>query len=342
MEEGGVKFFYLNIIVLYFYDIIILMFRKKIAVLRGGPSSEYDVSLKTGAEILNNLSDDKYDLSDVCITREGDWYCEGFKTKPNEILPKIDVVVNAMHGQYGEDGKVQRILETFDVPYTGSQSIPSAIAMNKMLTKEEYKKAGIKIPIDIVLEKTDYNVAEIFRTFPMPVIVKPINAGSSLGIGLAKTTDELEQAIQNAFEISDKILVEEYIEGREATCGVIDDFRGESVYSLLPVEIRPKSENNFFDYDAKYSGESEEICPGNFTNEEKEKMQELAKQAHQILGLRHYSRSDFIIAPRRGIYLLETNSLPGLTANSLLPVSLKAIGCSLEEFLEHLIELTGK
>ncbi len=318
------------------------MLRKKIAVLRGGPSSEYEVSLKTGAEILNNLSDDRYDLADVCITREGDWYCHGVKTKPGEILSQIDVVVNAMHGEYGEDGKVQRILETFGVPYTGSQSIPSAMAMNKTLAKQEFKKKGIKVPIDIVLEKGSYNVAEVFKTFPMPAIVKPVSAGSSLGIGLARTAIELEKAIKDAFEISDKILVEEYIEGREATCGVVDGFRGQDVYTLLPIEIRPKSENSFFDYDAKYSGESDEICPGNFTSEEKEKMQELARQAHEVLGLRHYSRSDFIISPRRGIYLLETNSLPGLTATSLLPVSLKAIGCSLEEFLEHLIGLAEK
>ena len=318
------------------------MFRKKIAVLRGGPSSEYDVSLKTGAEILSNLSDDKFDLSDVCIDRGGDWYCRGVKVKPAEVFSEVDVVVNAMHGEYGEDGKVQRILDTFGVPYTGSQAIPSAMAMNKMLAKEEFKKVGIKIPIDIVLNKSDYNVAEIFKTFPIPAIVKPVSAGSSLGIGLARTAIELEKAILDAFEISDKILVEEYIEGREATCGVVDGFRGQDVYTLLPVEIRPKSENSFFDFDAKYGGESEEICPGNFTSEEKEKMQRLARQAHEVLGLRHYSRSDFIISPRRGIYLLETNSLPGLTANSLLPVSLKAIGCSLEEFLEHLIGLAEK
>jgi len=318
------------------------MLRKKIAILRGGPSAEYEVSLKTGETILNNLSEDKYDLFDVCITREGDWYFRGIKTKPSEVLKQIDVVVNAMHGQYGEDGKIQRILETFGVPYTGSQSIPSAFAMNKVLAKQEFKKAGIKVPIDLVLEKDKYNVWEIFTSFPMPAIVKPVSAGSSLGMSLVRNASELEKAIQLAFEISDKVLIEEYISGREATCGVIDNFRGESVYTLLPIEIRPKSKNSFFDYEAKYSGQSEEICPGNFSNEEKRQLQELAKQAHQSLGLRHYSRSDFILSPRRGIYLLETNSLPGLTANSLLPKSLNAIGCSLPEFLEHLITLAKK
>jgi len=321
--------------------IIILMLRKKIAVLRGGPSSEYEVSLKTGAEILKNLPDDKYNLFDVCVALDGDWYLKGVKTSPSDVLSQIDVVVNAMHGQYGEDGKIQRLLETFDVPYTGSRSIPSAVAMNKMLTKQEYKKWGVKIPIDIVLKKdSDYSIAEIFKTFPFPAIVKPVSAGSSLGVGLARTAIELDQAIKNAFEISDKILIEEFIGGREATCGVVDHFRGEDIYALLPVEIRPKSKNSFFDYDAKYSGDSEEVCPGNFSENEKTQMQTLAKKAHQLLGLRHYSRSDFIISPRRGIYLLETNSLPGLTAESLFPKSLEAVGSNLSEFLEHLISIS--
>ncbi len=318
------------------------MIRKKIVVLRGGPSSEYDVSLNTGAEILKNLSDDKYDLSDVCITKGGEWYLRGMKVMPVDVLPQVDLVFNAMHGEYGEDGKVQRILDTFDVPYTGSRSIPSAVAMNKMLSKQEFKKRGIKVPIDIVLNKGDHDVAEIFRTFPMPAIVKPVNAGSSLGIGIARTASELQQALENAFAVADKVLVEEYIDGKEATCGVIEGFRGEEVYTLLPIEIKPKSVNSFFDYDAKYSGESEEICPGNFTIEEKVEIQKLARQAHQALSLRHYSRSDFIVTPRRGIYLLETNSLPGLTETSLLPRSLNAIGCSLSDFLDHLVQLAEK
>ncbi len=322
--------------------------RKKIAVLRGGPSPEYEVSLQTGSAILDALSDEKYEVFDVAITRDGEWYLNGVRMACADILSQTDLVFNALHGKYGEDGKVQRILETFKIPYTGSCSLSSAMAMNKILAKREFKKAGIKIPLDIVLEKNDFDVAEIFKTFSMPAIVKPANAGSSLGIGVAGTMADLETALQKAFEISDQVLVEEYIAGREASCGVIDNFRlelsgkNESVYTLIPIEIRPKSKNNFFDYEAKYSGESEEICPGNFTAAEKKELQNLARQAHQILGLRHYSRSDFIVSPRRGIYLLETNSLPGLTQNSLFPKSLKAIGSDLPEFLEHLIALAEK
>ena len=313
--------------------------RKKIAVLRGGPSPEYEVSLQTGAAVLDSLSDEKYEIFDVAITRAGDWYLNGVKMIPADVLSQADAVFNALHGEYGEDGKVQQILETFKIPYTGSRPLPSAVAMNKILAKREFKKIGVKIPLDIILEKGDFDIVEIFKTFPMPAIIKPANAGSSLGVSIAGTLADLERALENAFEVSDKVLVEEYIAGREATCGVIDNFRNENVYSLIPVEIRPKSENNFFDYDAKYSGETEEICPGNFTMEEKNELQNLARQAHQALGLRHYSRSDFIISPRRGIYLLETNSLPGLTQNSLLPLSLRAVGSDLDEFVEHLLKL---
>ncbi|MFH1402573.1 MAG: D-alanine--D-alanine ligase [Patescibacteria group bacterium] len=316
------------------------MFRKKIAVLRGGPSSEYEVSLKTGAAILDILSSDKYKIFDVAIARNSDWYLRGEKKIPADILGKVDLVFNALHGEFGEDGKIQQILETFNVSYTGAQIIPSALAMNKVLAKKEFQKAGIKTPIYIELNKNNYNVADIFNSFPMPAVVKPVGSGSSCGVSIVKTGNELEEAIQKASEYSDKIMIEEYISGQEASCGVIDNFRNENIYSLIPIEIKPKSQNNFFDYEAKYSGQSEEICPGNFSAQEKAEIQAMARKAHQTLGLRHYSRSDFIVSPRRGIYILETNSLPGLTPESLFPKSLKAIGSDLSEFVEHLIELS--
>ena len=326
------------------------MIRKKIGVLRGGPSSEYEVSLKTGASVLDALSDEKYDIFDITITRDGDWYLKGERKSPAEILSKIDLVFNAMHGEFGEDGKVQRILEIFNVPYTGSRTIASAMTMNKALAKKEFEKKGIKTPVYIELTKSDFDqkeavcISEIFKTFPMPAVIKPIALGSSVGISIAKTGAELEKSLRDAFTISDKIIIEEYINGREATCGVIDGFRSadrigedKDFYTLLPVEI--KTNNSFFDYDAKYGGQTEEICPGDFSMEEKQMIQKMTKEAHQALGLRHYSRSDFIISPRRGIYILETNSLPGLTQESLFPKSLKAVGSDLEEFVEHLIGL---
>ncbi len=314
--------------------------RKKITVLRGGPSSEYEVSLKTGGSILKALSDEKYDISDVAIAKDGSWFLNGVEKTPAEILKKSYLVFNALHGEFGEDGKLQKLLDTFGVDYTGSGNISSALAMNKALAKKEYQKVGIKTPIHIEVNKDDYNLSKIFKTFPMPAVIKPVGLGSSVGISVAQTGIELDEALQKAFECADKVMIEEFIEGKEATCGVLDKFRNEEIYTLLPVEIIPESESGFFDYEAKYGGGTTEICPGNFSEAEKLELQKLAKKAHQVLGLRHYSRSDFIIHPKRGIYILETNSLPGLTQESLFPKSLKAIGSSLEEFVEHLIEIS--
>jgi len=314
--------------------------RKKITVLRGGPSSEYEVSLKTGGSILKALSDEKYDISDVAIAKDGSWFLNGVEKTPAEILKKSYLVFNALHGEFGEDGKLQKLLDTFGVDYTGSGNISSALAMNKALAKKEYQKVGIKTPIHIEVNKDDYNLSKIFKTFPMPAVIKPVGLGSSVGISVAQTGIELDEALQKAFEWADKVMIEEFIEGKEATCGVLDKFRNEEIYTLLPVEIIPESESGFFDYEAKYGGGTTEICPGNFSEAEKLELQKLAKKAHQVLGLRHYSRSDFIIHPKRGIYILETNSLPGLTQESLFPKSLKAIGSSLEEFVEHLIEIS--
>ncbi|MCK4918680.1 MAG: D-alanine--D-alanine ligase [Candidatus Pacebacteria bacterium] len=314
------------------------MFRKKITVLRGGPSSEYEVSMKTGASILDSLPEDKYDISDVAITKDNRWFLEGVEKTPVDILKKSDLVFNALHGEYGEDGKLQKLLDTFGVPYTGSKNISSALAMNKILAKKEYKKVDIKTPVHLEIEKDNFSIAEIFKTFPMPAVIKPVGLGSSVGVSIIRTGIELDKALQDVFEYSDKAMIEEYIEGKEATCGVVDNFRGEEIYTLLPVEIIPES--GFFDYESKYGGGTQEICPGNFSEAEKIEIQKLAKKAHQVLGLRHYSRSDFIISPKRGIYILETNSLPGLTSESLFPKSLKAIGSNLEEFVEHLIDIS--
>jgi len=317
------------------------MQKLRVAVLRGGPSSEYDVSLNTGAAVLKYLPE-KYLAHDILISRHGVWHRDGVERNPERALNHIDVVFNALHGEYGEDGKVQRILETLHVPYTGSDSIASAHGMNKHLAKKTFSNNGIKSPYHTTINAHD-NIKEkldhVFHHFLLPIVVKPASAGSSVGVTVVKSFNDLEGALLKAFAISDIALIEEYIRGREATCGVIDNFRGEKVYTLLPVEIIHPKEHDFFDYDAKYGGKSQEIVPGNFSEAEKYEIQRLAKLAHEKLGLRHYSRSDFIVHPRRGVYILEVNTLPGLTTESLMPKSLNAIGFNFPDFLDHLLTL---
>jgi D-alanine-D-alanine ligase len=315
--------------------------KKKVGVLRGGPSSEYEVSLKTGKTVLDNLPS-SYEGLDILIDKDGVWYISGLKTDPLRVSKQVDVIFNALHGTYGEDGIVQRILEQLSIPYTGSTALASAVGMNKLLTKKIYKNNNIKTPLYTTVSKKENigeHVIRIFKTFPMPVVIKPVSGGSSVGTCIAKNIKELERGIIEALKYSDSALIEEFIIGKEATCGVVDNFRNEDRYALVPIEIRKPTNASFFDYQAKYGGQSLEICPGNFTSEEKKLIENISKQAHEVLGLRHYSRSDFIIHPKRGIYILETNTLPGLTSESLLPKSLKAIGCSLPDFFDHLIKL---
>jgi D-alanine-D-alanine ligase len=317
--------------------------KTRVAVLRGGPSSEYEVSLKTGETVLKNLPS-KYEGLDVFISKDGRWHVHGIEKKPADALKHVDVAFVALHGQFGEDGKVQRILEHLGIPFTGSESLPSAVAMNKHMTKNALGrfKDKIKMPAHRLFtreEVEEKGAHEIFRLIPHPSVVKPLSAGSSVGVTIVRTFFDLESALKSALEHSDTVIIEEFIEGREATCGVLDYFRDERHYALLPVEIIPHKDSTFFDYEAKYGGGSLEVCPGNFDEETKRLIQEAAQSVHRELGLRHYSRSDFIVHPKRGVYFLEVNTLPGLTSESLLPKSVRAVGSSLSEFLDHVITL---
>lgn len=317
------------------------MSKLRVGVLRGGPSSEYEVSLKTGGNVLQNLSDDLYTAHDIFISRSGVWHKRGFETSPDKVLKNVDVVFNALHGEYGEDGEVQKILDIFQVPYTGSGALASKLAMNKAKAKNIVSQAGIRTPLHIIVEQApnlEAVLTEIFRTFPQPTVIKPLDKGSSVGVAVANSYQEFIDMATSALKESSAILVEEFINGKEATCGLVEGYRGEEAYTLLPIEIVLPKGKTCFDYDAKYSGKTEELCPGNFTQEEKKELQNLTQKVHRELGLRHYSRSDFIVTPR-GIYFLEVNTLPGLTEESLVPRALKETGCSFSEFVDHLIKL---
>lgn len=315
------------------------MSKIRVGVLRGGPSSEYDVSLKTGENVLKNLPE-KYLGYDIFVSRDGVWHIGGMPFEVGDVADKIDVVWNALHGTYGEDGKVQGLLEAVGIPYTGSGVFASVLSMNKHMARRHLKDGPIKMPISEMVVRTE-NIAEmamrLFRAFPQPCVVKPVANGSSVGVSVAHDFNSLVSALERAFAISDTVLVEEYIRGKEATCGVIDNFRGAEYYTLPPVEIRVPT-GRFFDNELKYCGNTDEICPGNFTKEEKRALEEAALWAHRELGLRHYSRSDFIVSSR-GIYFLETNALPGLHDVALFPKELTAVGSNLAEFTDHILAL---
>lgn len=320
--------------------------RTVVGVLRGGPTSEYEVSLRSGANLLAALDNEKYEPRDLFIDRGGQWYLHGAPVVPERALRGVDVALNIIHGEYGEDGRLHDVLDSLAVPYSGSDKSSSILAFNKARTKQEVKKVGIKTPRALVVSEDDARgdtealAFEVFRTFPHPAIVKPVIGGSSVGVTIVNNFAQLTWALEQAFKVSPQALIEEYIKGREATVGVIDNFRGEKVYALMPVEIIPPKENPFFDYDAKYSGQTIERVPGNFTQEEKTELMDTAKAAHEALGLSHYSRSDFIVG-RRGIYFLETNNAAavGMSEQSLFPKALAAVGTKMSDFLDHVVTL---
>jgi D-alanine-D-alanine ligase len=334
----------------------------RVGVLRGGISPEYGVSLETGKNVLEHLprvqnskGENKYRAIDILITKDGTWHMNGIPTTAEKLQANVDVIWNALHGFYGEDGKVQQLLDNMKIPYTGSEAFPSSIGMHKVLSKEKFRSEGMKTPRhEYIVHPTarvlpefyhsyiSASVANIIRDIPLPWIIKPVNGGSSLGITLVSDFSDLESALIEMFQNSpDDILVEEFIVGREATVGVVDHFRGEERYAFLPIEI-DKDPESHFGFEEKYNGQAREISPGRFSEDEKRELQRLASEIHRILNLRHYSRSDFIVTKNRGIYVIEANTLPGLTKESLLPKSLETIGASFSHFLDHVITLALK
>jgi D-alanine-D-alanine ligase len=307
----------------------------RVGVLRGGPSTEHEISLKTGENVLRGLSllRDKYSPQDIVLTKKNDWIFNRQFSRPDKIFGSLNVVFNALHGRFGEDGKIQQIFHSFKIPYTGSGILASALGMNKLHSRNLFKMAGLEIPetmvVDIYLESPEEISRKVFKTFAPPWVVKPIDGGSSLGVFIAHTFNELLEAIER--QSGPKVLVEEFIRGKEVVSGVLEDFRGEEHYVLPLVEI------------IRYGEETREVCPGKFDRQTKEKILKAAKLAHRVLGCRHYSRQDFIISERprdKGkIYILETDTLPRLSKNALIPRALEAVGASYPQFLDHLITL---
>ncbi len=316
-----------------------------VGVLRGGPSREHDVSLRSGHTIISNLPDDRYTVRDIYIDKEGVWHERGLPTQPERVLRSIDVaMLGALHGEYGENGDVQRLLERFGTPYTGADAFGTYLAMHKVLTKEKAKEHGVLTPLYRFVEKSEDAervVHDVIRSFAQPVIVKPNGSGSSVGVSIVGGYQLVLDAVKKLFsEGVPSVLIEERIRGTEATAGVVEGLRGEVLYALPPVEIIPPEYAGFFAAHVKYNGETQEIVPGRFSKQVTDELMQAARTMHEALGQRHYSRSDFIVSPK-GVYFLETNSAVavGLTNESLMPKSLAAVGVSLPDFFSHVIGL---
>lgn len=300
------------------------MKKLKVIVLSGGPSAEHDISLKTGAMVAKALDRSKYEIEELIIGRDGYW------PAPPQNL-KADVVFIAMHGEYGEDGTVQKILEDAGLRYTGSGSQASRLGMDKIKSAEVFRDAGLLVPYFVVVEKSDRR--PIVRQYP--VVIKPADRGSSVGVSVVKKADDLTAAFKKAFEFSNTVIIQEFIKGREITCGVLDDGK-DNAMALPPTEIIPP-ENTFFDFEAKYNlGASREITPPNLPAKTIKDIQETALKAHKAVGCSGMSRTDMIIEKSK-VYILEINTIPGMTETSLLPQEAKAANINFPQLLDHII-----
>jgi D-alanine-D-alanine ligase len=315
---------------------------KRVAVLRGGPSSEYDVSLRSGAAVLEALRNLGYPHKDITITKKGEWLEMGIVRPPEKALEAVDAVFIALHGEYGEDGQVQRVLQRMNIPFTGSNALASAIAFNKELTKQTLADQGVVMAKHRRVNQEelfaiDDVVESIVNDIGTELFVKPIIGGSSLGARYIPHTSALKQSLQELLQYHESVMVEEFIRGKEAAVGLIHDFRDQEIYVLPVVEIVPPHGTPFFSAEVKYTGATEEIVPGRFTYHEKSKLSEAATIVHRALNCDHYSRCDFIVRDGE-VYFLEINTLPGLTDQSLFPKAAAAVGLHFKDLVQHLIE----
>ena len=311
----------------------------RVGVLRGGTSDEYPVSIKTGETVLRVLDRSQYEPVDIFIDRDGLWHVNGFPVKPYEALKGIDIAWNALHGHFGEDGKIQAMLERFGIPYNGADSFSSTLGMNKHITRQLLRDAGVVSPRYYLIRQNEpYEkiAVEIWRTFPQPSIVKPASNGSSLGIVYANEYHDFLGAIRDIIRRGDDCLVEEYIRGKELSVPVVESFRGESHYVPLPTHIL----KNLPVYSPFSPREAHFFRPATYlSDEEKETVRRTARIIHDRLSLRHYSTIDFILSPKN-LYFLEVNTLPALYPSSTTNFSLSSVGVQMSEFVGHVLGLT--
>lgn len=293
----------------------------KIGILAGGPSSEREISLRSGKAVYNALLE--AGLNSILLEIRNDI---------DEVIRNnnIDVAFIALHGRFGEDGTVQKVLEDAGIPYTGSGVEASAAALDKIISKDIFIKNSIPVPKHTVIDKSRFNEID-YGKIDIPVVVKPHLEGSSIGLSVVKDRSSLRAAIEEAFKYGDRVMLEEYIDGRELTVGILND-------EALPViEIVPK--DKVYDYNAKYKDSATKyLVPAPIPEDLSERARALGVMAHKALGCKSFSRVDMMLAPSGDIFVLEVNTIPGMTERSLLPKAAQATGLRFSSLCVKILE----
>ena len=301
----------------------------RVVVLMGGMSAEREVSLMSGKRVLEALLEKGVNAFALDV---GDDFIEQLlKTQPDRAFI-------ALHGTYGEDGRVQAVLEMLHIPYTGSGVLASALAMDKEKSKGIWETLELPVLSSLITDDVDddefkQEFSEFIEEFDFPLCVKPLDNGSSCGVSRVEDETQLAAAYAKAFEYGDILMVEPWIDGREFAVGIVGD------EALPPIEIIPKQ--SFYDYDAKYLVDTTQfICPCDLSAEKQEELKDLALEAYQALGCRHFGRADFMMDREGNFWLLEMNTIPGLTSHSLVPKAAAATGITFPDLMCKVLEFT--
>ena len=296
------------------------MKRLKIAVLMGGPSVERPVSLRSGAAVVNALTATGAKVVSIDIQ----------DTK--FVIPRnVDVAFITLHGTFGEDGTLQRMLEDSGLAYTGSGPEASACAFDKIVAKGKFKAAGIPTPECEVFDRARCDLKRLAE-LGFPLVVKPSRQGSSVGVSIVQAETDLEEACQIAWRYDHHLLAEQFIKGRELTVGIFDG------HALPVIEIHPK--HDFFTYEAKYTkGQTEYLVPAPLDKDVEAQVKALALRAHDCLGCRDFSRVDLILAENNQLFVLEVNTIPGFTETSLVPKAARAAGIEFQDLCARLVQI---
>ncbi|MBI3325042.1 MAG: D-alanine--D-alanine ligase [Candidatus Omnitrophica bacterium] len=304
----------------------------KVVVLAGGPSAEHEISLKSGHGVVEALRQRGWGAELVIVPQRSVGEAAEFARQALKAS-HADVVFIALHGPFGEDGTIQRICESLHLPYTGSDAPASQLGMDKLASRLRFAGAGLAVPPWRLLERPGgVALARCGKELGFPLVVKPTNQGSSIGVSIVRRAGELREAVAAARRFDSRVLIEEWIQGRELTVGVLGS-------EPLPiVEIRPAS--GFFDFQAKYTpGQTEYLVPATLDQDVARRVQAAGLLAHQALGCRHFSRTDLILTPDLRAVVLEVNTIPGLTATSLLPKAARCVGIAYDELCDRMVSM---
>jgi D-alanine-D-alanine ligase len=310
----------------------------KVAILKGGNSDEHPISVRSGEQLKNRM-EAYQNVTDIMVDRSGEWFVQGTPYDKRNLVRDFDMVINTMKGGEGEDGRLTKYLDAFGVKHTNASQFGSTLSHNKHKFKEFLKRHEIKTPHWVLIDgenDVEAQKRELHQKMFLPAVVKPATNGSSIGVFVAKNFDEMKQYVDWILKRDRFALVEEYIEGLDVSVLTTKNFRGQPVYSFIPVGV---DTSDIINYDHKFNNTHTFFSVDKLTQEDRTMIEDIAKSVHTKLDLDTLAMTDFRVHPKRGVYALETNTVPSFEDGSIYDEALKLVGVQEQELVDHIINL---